>query len=65
MNNKIYLDSSDAEESSSGGDAGFCFNFRCPKCKEMLVVGQHQWWSSDCDCGYTWSLELQIVGQKY
>ena len=46
------------------GDAGLHFTAQCPECGEHIHVAESGWWDTECKCGYTWRLEVNIIGEK-
>ena len=59
---KIYA--KEIEFKNTGGDAGMIYNIICPECKETIKVAEYSWWDTECECGYTWELEITGVGKK-
>lgn len=45
-------------------DAGYGFIGKCPICGHTIHVAESQWWETRCSCGYTWILDIKIVGIK-
>ena len=45
-------------------EMGEIFDVTCPKCKDKIEVGMHDWTQPKCSCGYRWSIDLQAHGQK-
>ncbi len=54
----------EVEVSSTGGDAGDCYRFRCPTCRDWVTVGTFAWWVPTCECGRHWSVEVVATGES-
>jgi len=58
------LESTDLEFESNGGDAGIVCKVTCPKCKDVIRVGENSWWDTECSCCLVWNLSLTAIGTK-
>ena len=47
-----------------GSDAGAGFDAKCPDCKAVIQVSEHQWWDSICECGLKWKLSIIATAEK-
>lgn len=47
-------------------DAGEVVSFKCPKCYNKLRVSLDggEWWNTECECGYSWYANFEIIGEK-
>ena len=51
-------------EGGTGGDGGLSFKGFCPECNYQVIVAEHYWQKSLCDCGLNWKLSIEITAEK-
>ena len=54
-------------EYTGQNDAGDIYKLSCPKCNETVdaCLTGGEWWSTQCSCGYSWSVDIVATGYKY
>jgi len=58
------ITSYDVEVTGTGGDASTQYQVTCPECGDRVHCADFGWWSTKCECGYTWSVTIMAEGSK-